>query len=58
MFLFCNGLSFRGHDELESSSNNSCFLEILEFHARARYVIQSVVLENAPRNQRMTSPNI
>ncbi|CAN1149252.1 Zinc finger MYM-type protein 1 [Linum perenne] len=40
------------------SSNKGCFLELLEFHARGRDSIQRVVLENAPQNQRMTSPDI
>ncbi|CAN1146397.1 Zinc finger MYM-type protein 1 [Linum perenne] len=34
------------------------FLELLEFHARGRDSIQRVVLEYAPQNQRMTSPDI
>ncbi|CAN1121593.1 Zinc finger MYM-type protein 1 [Linum perenne] len=34
------------------------FLELLEFHARGRDSIQRVVLDNAPQNQRMTSPDI
>ncbi|CAN1291987.1 Zinc finger MYM-type protein 1 [Linum perenne] len=57
-FLLHNGLPFRGHDESEFSSNKGCFLELLEFHARGRDSIQRVVLENAPQNQRMTSPDI
>ncbi|CAN1302669.1 Zinc finger MYM-type protein 1 [Linum perenne] len=57
-FLLHNGLPFHGHDESEFSSNKGCFLELLEFHARGRDSIQRVVLENAPRNQRMTSPDI
>ncbi|CAN1214972.1 Zinc finger MYM-type protein 1 [Linum perenne] len=57
-FLLHNGLPFRGHDESEFSSNKGCFSELLEFHARDRDSIQCVVLENAPQNQRMTSPDI
>ncbi|CAN1224416.1 Zinc finger MYM-type protein 1 [Linum perenne] len=45
-FLLHNGLPFLGHDES------------LEFHARGRDSIQRVVLDNAPQNQRMTSPDI
>ncbi|CAN1302668.1 Zinc finger MYM-type protein 1 [Linum perenne] len=45
-FLLHNGLPFHGHDESEFSSN------------KGRDSIQRVVLENAPRNQRMTSPDI
>ncbi|CAN1825168.1 Zinc finger MYM-type protein 1 [Linum perenne] len=57
-FLLHNGLPFRGHDESEFSSNKGYFSELLEFHARDRDSIQCVVLENAPQNQRMTSPDI
>ncbi|CAI0560943.1 unnamed protein product [Linum tenue] len=57
-FLIRNGMALRGHDESEDSDNRGNFLELLEFHARGREIIQRVVLENAPRNLQLISPDI
>ncbi|CAN1185010.1 Zinc finger MYM-type protein 1, partial [Linum perenne] len=45
-WLLKHGLPFRGHDESE------------EFYASDIEHVKSVVLENAPKNQQMTSPDI
>uniref|UniRef100_A0A7N0TDF6 TTF-type domain-containing protein n=1 Tax=Kalanchoe fedtschenkoi TaxID=63787 RepID=A0A7N0TDF6_KALFE len=57
-FLLCQGLSFRGHDESESSSNKGNFLELLKFLADHNESIDNVVLQNAPRNLKLIAPNI
>ncbi|CAI0430130.1 unnamed protein product [Linum tenue] len=57
-FLIRNGLAHRGHDESEDSDNRGNFLELLEFHARGREIIQRVTLENAPRNLQLASLDI
>ncbi|CAN1125909.1 Zinc finger MYM-type protein 1 [Linum perenne] len=40
------------------SNNRGLFLELLKFYSRGREHIQSVVLQNAPKNLQMTSPDI
>ncbi|CAN1337544.1 hypothetical protein LINPERPRIM_LOCUS37643, partial [Linum perenne] len=57
-WLLKHGLSFRGHDESEESNNRGLFLSLLEFYASDIEHVKSVVLENAPKNQQMTSPDI
>ncbi|CAN1136662.1 Zinc finger MYM-type protein 1 [Linum perenne] len=57
-WLLKHGLPFRGHDESEESSNRGLFLSLLEFYASDIEHVKSVVLENAPKNQQMTSPDI
>ncbi|CAI0429385.1 unnamed protein product [Linum tenue] len=52
------GHALRGHDESESSKNRGNFIELLKFHAFGRVDVHSVVLENAPKNLQMTSPDI
>uniref|UniRef100_A0A7N0R9D3 TTF-type domain-containing protein n=1 Tax=Kalanchoe fedtschenkoi TaxID=63787 RepID=A0A7N0R9D3_KALFE len=57
-FLLCQGLSFRGHDESESSSNKGNFLELLKFLADHNESIDNVVLQNAPGNLKLVAPDI
>ncbi|CAN1156089.1 Zinc finger MYM-type protein 1, partial [Linum perenne] len=57
-WLLKHGLPFRGHDESKESNNRGLFLSLLEFYASDIEHVKSVVLENAPKNQQMTSPDI
>uniref|UniRef100_A0A7N0UVT2 TTF-type domain-containing protein n=1 Tax=Kalanchoe fedtschenkoi TaxID=63787 RepID=A0A7N0UVT2_KALFE len=57
-FLLFQSLSFRGHDESESSSNKGNFLELLKFLADHNESIDNVVLQNAPGNLKLIAPNI
>ncbi|CAN1750396.1 Zinc finger MYM-type protein 1 [Linum perenne] len=57
-WLLKHGLPFRRHDESEESNNRGLFLSLLEFYASDIEHVKSVVLENAPKNQQMTSPDI
>ncbi|CAN1274324.1 Cytochrome P450 81Q32 [Linum perenne] len=45
-------------DHWQESSNRGLFLSLLEFYASDIEHVKSVVLENAPKNQQMTSPDI
>ncbi|AEE82778.1 putative protein [Arabidopsis thaliana] len=56
--LMRQGLSFRGHDESEESTNKGNFLELLKYTAGQNEVVKKVVLKNAPKNNQMTSPPI
>ncbi|CAN1850154.1 Zinc finger MYM-type protein 1 [Linum perenne] len=40
------------------SNNRGLFLELLKFYSRGREHIESVVMQNAPKNLQMTSPDI
>jgi hypothetical protein len=57
-FLLHQGLSFRGHDESEESSNRGNFIEILKFLAVNSEEVNKYVLNNAPCNCTLTSPKI
>jgi len=57
-FLQRQGLAFRGHDESKDSNNQGNFLELLRFLANHNEEIDKAVLENAPENHQMTSPDI
>ncbi|CAN1192849.1 Zinc finger MYM-type protein 1, partial [Linum perenne] len=57
-WLLKHGFPFRGHDESEESNNRGLFLSLLEFYASDIEHVKSVVLENAPKNQQITSPDI
>ena len=57
-FLLCQGLSFRGHDESEKSTNEGNFLELLHFLSDHNEDIKRVVLKNAPDNLKMIAPKI
>ena len=52
------GLAFCGHDESKDSNNQGDFLELLRFLAKHNEEIDKAVLENAPKNHQMTSPDI
>ncbi|XP_075473892.1 uncharacterized protein LOC142504939 [Primulina tabacum] len=56
--LLRQGHSFRGHDETESSLNPGNFLIQLEFLGAHNKEINDVVLKNAPKNCKLTSPDI
>ena len=57
-FLQQQGLAFHGHDESKDSNNQGNFLELLRFLTKHNEEIDKEVLENAPENQQMTSPDI
>ena len=57
-FLQRQGLVFHGHDESKDSNNKGKFLELLRFLAKHNEEIDKAVLENAPENHQMTSPDI
>ena len=57
-FLQRQGLAFCGHDESKDSNNQGIFLELLWFLGKHNEEIDKVVLENAPENHQMTSPDI
>lgn len=48
----------RGHDDSEASLNKGNFLERLEFVASYSDDIKTVVLNNAPQNLKLTSPDV
>ncbi|CAN1249543.1 Zinc finger MYM-type protein 1, partial [Linum perenne] len=56
--LEANGCPLRGHDESMESNNRGLFLELLKFYSRGREHIESVVMQNAPKNLQMTYPDI
>ncbi|WVZ55239.1 hypothetical protein U9M48_005925 [Paspalum notatum var. saurae] len=53
-----SGLSFRGHDESEESSNRGNFIELLKFLAVNSEEVDRYVLRHAPGNCLLTSPKI
>ncbi|KAL5566787.1 hypothetical protein UlMin_029951 [Ulmus minor] len=57
-FLIRQGLTFRGHDESEDSTNQGNFLKLLNFLADHNEEVRVVALKNAPENLRLTSPKI
>ena len=57
-YLLHQGLPFRGHDESEESENRGNFLELLKFAATLNEVIANVVLDNAPKTEKLVSPCI
>ena len=57
-FLLRQGLTFRGHNESENSSNQGNFLELFRFLADHNEDIKDVVLKNAPENLKLTLPEI
>ncbi|KAK6125832.1 hypothetical protein DH2020_040428 [Rehmannia glutinosa] len=56
--LLQQGLAFRGHDESESSRNPGNFRVLLKFLGDHNDIIKGVTLENAPKNNKLTSPDI
>jgi len=57
-FLLHQGLSFRGHDECECSSNQGNYLELLHFLSINNEAIKRVNFSEAPKHNKLTSPNI
>lgn len=49
---------FRGHNESCEARNKGNFFELLQFLSHNSDEIRSVVLENAPENHKLTSPDI
>lgn len=49
---------FRGHDESPDSINQGNFLELMKLLASYNKDVKAVVLENAPRNAKYTSPDV
>ncbi|XP_042423393.1 zinc finger MYM-type protein 1-like [Zingiber officinale] len=56
--LLRQGNSFRGHDETEGSLNPGNFLIQLEFLGAHNKEINDVISKNAPKNCKLTSPDI
>ncbi|XP_039822632.1 zinc finger MYM-type protein 1-like [Panicum virgatum] len=52
------GLACRGHDESDESLNKGNFLELLNWLAESFEDVNKVVLKNAPKNCKLTSPMI
>ncbi|KAJ6942948.1 zinc finger MYM-type protein 1-like [Populus alba x Populus x berolinensis] len=52
------GLPFRGHDECECSSNQGNYLELLHFLSRNNEAIKRVTFSEAPKHNKLTSPDI
>ncbi|XP_031405753.1 zinc finger MYM-type protein 1-like [Punica granatum] len=57
-FLLSQGLAFHGRNEAKESHNQSSFLQLLYFLASHNDAIKNVVLNNAPGNMKMISPDI
>ncbi|KAL7589555.1 hypothetical protein Lser_V15G40695 [Lactuca serriola] len=57
-FLLKNVLPFRGHDESDESISKGLFIEELSFLWDHNESIYNVTLENAPKNEKLTSPKI
>jgi hypothetical protein len=49
---------FRGHDESFSSRNRGNFIQMIKILAEYNKEVEEVVLENAPKNAKYTSPDI
>jgi len=54
-YLLCQGLPFRGHDESEESENRGNFLELVKFAANLNELIASIVLDSAPKSEKLVS---
>nr|XP_016487449.1 PREDICTED: uncharacterized protein LOC107807553 [Nicotiana tabacum] len=57
-FLLKQGMSFRGHDEGETSIKRGNFVELLQWYADRDDEVKKVVLQSAPQNNMMIAPNI
>ncbi|XP_021770498.1 zinc finger MYM-type protein 1-like [Chenopodium quinoa] len=57
-WLTFQACAFRGHDERSSSINQGNFLEMLKLLASYNKDVDSVILDNAPKNAKYTSPLI
>jgi hypothetical protein len=50
--------SFRGHDETAQSDNRGNFIELLSLLGEFNPEVNRVILENAPKHAKYTSPDI
>ena len=57
-WLTFQGCPFRGHDESLDSLNRGNFLEMVKLLASYNTEVNEVVLENAPKNAKYTSPGV
>ncbi|KAG2666570.1 hypothetical protein I3760_15G069500 [Carya illinoinensis] len=57
-WLAFQGCAFRGHDETFDSKNRGNFLEMLKLLASYNDKVGKLVLENAPKSSKYTSPQI
>ncbi|XP_019250998.1 PREDICTED: zinc finger MYM-type protein 1-like [Nicotiana attenuata] len=57
-YLLKEGISLRGHDESITSTRRGHFLDLLKWYADRKECVKNVVLEKAPKNNTMTSPDI
>ncbi|CAN6706479.1 unnamed protein product [Malus baccata var. baccata] len=57
-FVEAVGLSFRGHDESDTSNNRGNYLELLKFLADHDEKIKDIVLDKASRNLKLIAPTI
>jgi hypothetical protein len=57
-FLTLQACALRGHDESPDSMNQGNFLELVKLLASYNKDVKAVVLENAPRNAKYTSPDV
>ncbi|KAI3746066.1 hypothetical protein L6452_08485 [Arctium lappa] len=57
-YLLENALPFRGNDESENSMYKGLFLGTLKLIGRTNSDIEKVILQNAPKNNQLTSPMI
>ena len=57
-WLTIQGCPFKGHDETLQSKNRGNFLEIIRILAFYNDKVAQVVLENAPKSAKYTSPTI
>ena len=57
-WLTFQGCPFRGHDETLQSKNRGNFLEMIRILASYSDKVEQVVLENAPKSAKYTSPTI
>jgi len=56
--LTLQACALRGHDESPDSMNQGNFLELVKLLASYNKDVKAVVLENAPRNAKYTSPDV
>ena len=57
-WLVMQGCAFRVHDESTCFVNRGNFIELIKLQAKANEEIAKIVLENAPKNCKYTSPMI
>jgi hypothetical protein len=57
-WLAFQACAFRSHDESSNSKNQGSCIELIKFLTSYNDNVDEVVLENAPRNAKYTSPKI